>query len=516
MYRRRRAAAAAAVALAAVLIATAAITDAFGLAGSGGDAPHGAPADGTAAAKHAHLTPGTEYPGQPGPINTSFRGLTTFRGNATRSYYGEGPLPKHPQIIWQYPQSGGMCSTSSDLFGTEQWCGTGWTGQPNVIVHQDGKIEIREGAYDDDYHFFDGATGKPMRPDLHTGDLAKGSATSDAQGYPLYYAGSRDNNLRVIAMDRPKPTVLWSTNAHDVPHLVWNDDWDGAPLEIGDYLLEGGENSWLYVIRLHRHYDANHLVQVKPKIVMLVPGWDAELHREVTDDDYSIEDSVAFYKGVVYFSNSAGLVQGWDISDILRGGTHYKRVFRFWDGDQTDASVVIDQQGYLYVARHMDENEPRPETLPRDKQLGDLMKLNPHNPSHPVVWSVKIGGYGPHDGLLGTPALYKGVVYAAEESGLVAAVNQQTGHVYWQINQNSQTWGSPVPIDNQLVIGDCTGGLHDYDISNPRVAPKILWTVHLDGCIESTPAVWRGMLWVGARGGKFYGIGDAGPATSQR
>ena len=215
------------------------------------------------------------------------------------------------------------------------------------------------------------------------------------------------------------------------------------------------------------------------------------------DDDVSIENSVAFYKGVVYFSNSAGLVQGWDISDILRGGTHYKRVFRFWDGDQTDASVVIDQQGYLYVGRHMDENEPRPETLARDKQIGALMKLNPHNPSHPLVWSVKVGGYSPHDGLLGTPALYKGVVYAAGIGGQLLAVNQQTGHVNWQINQNSQTWGSPVPIDNQLVIGDCTGGLHDYDISNPRVPPKILWTVHLDGCIESTPAVWRGMLWVG-------------------
>ena len=99
-------------------------------------------------------------------------------------------------------------------------------------------------------------------------------------------------------------------------------------------------------------------------------------------------------------------------------------------------------------------------------------------------------------------------MYAAGIGGQLLAVNQQTGHVNWQINQNSQTWGSPVPIDNQLVIGDCTGGLHDYDISNPRVPPKILWTVHLDGCIESTPAVWRGMLWVGARGGKFYGIGD--------
>lgn len=50
----------------------------------------------------------------------------------------------------------------------------------------------------------------------------------------------------------------------------------------------------------------------------------------------------------------------------------------------------------------------------------------------------------------------------------------------------------------------CTGVLQGL------FAPKILWTVHLDGCIESTPAVWYGMLWVGARGGQFYGIGDPG------
>src|SRR5262249_40159988 len=59
-----------------------------------------------------------------GPINTTFAGLTTFRGNATRDYYGEGPLPAHPKILWAYPRSGGLCSRSSDLFGTETWCGT--------------------------------------------------------------------------------------------------------------------------------------------------------------------------------------------------------------------------------------------------------------------------------------------------------------------------------------------------------------------------------------------------------
>ena len=41
-----------------------------------------------------------------------------------------------------------------------------------------------------------------------------------------------------------------------MPNPIWNNDWDGAALQLGDYLLEGSENSWFYVIRLHRSYDA--------------------------------------------------------------------------------------------------------------------------------------------------------------------------------------------------------------------------------------------------------------------
>ena len=52
-----------------------------------------------------------------------------------------------------------------------------------------------------------------------------------------------------------------------------------------------------------------------------------------------------FRKGIVYFANSGGLVQGWDISDLLAGGVSYRQVFRFWVGDDVDASLVMDQPG---------------------------------------------------------------------------------------------------------------------------------------------------------------------------
>src|SRR5438445_578649 len=58
-------------------------------------------------------------------------GLLTFRGNPTRNYYGQGPVPAAPHVLWQYPGKK-MCSDSEDRGETTQWCGNGWTGEPAV------------------------------------------------------------------------------------------------------------------------------------------------------------------------------------------------------------------------------------------------------------------------------------------------------------------------------------------------------------------------------------------------
>lgn len=439
-----------------------------------------------------------------GPINTSYPGITTFRGNASRSYYGEGPVPRRPQVRWRYPSSGGLCSRSRNLHETSLWCGTGWTGQPNVIAGR-GRPEVRVGAFDGRYHFLDGITGEPVRPDLVTGDLAKGSATTDPDGYPLYYAGSRDNRLRVVALDRHAPEVLWSLNAKtSVPHPLWNDDWDGAPLIIGDYLLEGGENSWFYVVRLRRGYDDSGKVTVDPEVVLTVPGFDDRLLGDLPDADVSIEGSVAYRDGVAYFANSGGLVQGWDIADVLHGGTTARRVFRYWTGDDTDASVVIDDEGYLYVGSELQRFDARA------RRVGQLLKLDPRRPRRPLVWSVPIPEK--HDGLGGvwaTPAISDGMVYEATNAGDLLGIDGADGDVRWRIHLPAPLWSSPVPIGDVLLQADCAGVLHAFDISRRGVRPRELWALRIGGCIESTPAVWRGWIYVGTRAGGIYGIGGA-------
>ncbi len=456
--------------------------------------------------------PGTPSPGpspepSPGPINTAFAGITTFRGNATRTYYGEGPVPRRePEILWRYPPTGGLCRSSTAGGETKVWCGVGWTGQPHVIVGEDGRTEIRINAYDGGYHFLDAETGEPVRPSLITGDLAKGSATSDPDGYPLYYAGSRDNYLRVIALDRPEPTVLWQLDSlSSVPRPLWNSDWDGAPLVIDDFLIEGGENSWLYVIELNRGYGPDGLVTVDPEVVFTAPGFDEELLAALHDTDVSIEGSVAYRDGVVYFANSGGLVQGWDVSRILRDRSRRaERVLRFWTGDDTDASVVIDEEGYLYVASELQRFNAR------SAEVGQVMKLDPRRPEDPLVWSFPVTerGEGGLGGVWATPALYGDMVYVATNAGDLIGIDRTSGRERWRIHLVGPTWSSPVPVDGVLLQGDCGGTLHAFDLSgNLHREPPELWALHVGGCIESTPSVWHGRIYVGSRDGGLYAIG---------
>ena len=103
---------------------------------------------------------------------------------------------------------------------------------------------------------------------------------------------------------------------------------------------------------------------------------------------------------------------------------------------------------------------------------------------------------------------HEGIVIAATNGGRLLGVDQETGEVRWEKQLPGPTWQSPVVVDDVLIQGDCNGVLHAYDVSDPGVDPPELWTVELGGCIESTPAVWNGRIYVGTRAGRFFAIGD--------
>ena len=114
-------------------------------------------------------------------------------------------------------------------------------------------------------------------------------------------------------------------------------------------------------MKLNRGYGGDGQVTVAPELVFNTPGWDDELLAAFGSTQVSIENSVAIYGDTVYFANSGGLVQGWDISRCAPGPGRRPARFRFWTGDDTDASVVDRRGGHaLRRVRVRAAQRPRP------------------------------------------------------------------------------------------------------------------------------------------------------------
>ena len=434
-------------------------------------------------------------------------GLLMFRGNPTNTWYGTGPIPATPQIAWRYPDTP-MCSSSTDLGVTSTWCGNGWTGQPVIWVWPDGTTEMIFGAYDRKLHFVDAETGRDLRAPLLTGDIIKGTPTIDPDGYPLVYFGSRDNKLRILALDRGEAVELWNFTADLSVEGRWNDDWDANPRIVNDIMFEGSENSIYYIWKLNRGYDADGLVTVEPELLLKLPTWNQELLDLIAQScnlvstcmATSVENTTAVFEGRIYFANSAGRVLGLDITDIEEGDAPI--VFDYWIGDDVDASIVVDEEGMLYVSA---EYERYFQTA---QELGQLVKLDPYA-DDPYVWGMYSLTEPPaKGGLWSTPALGDEMIYAITNKGFLVAVDRETGEEVWADDVGAGTWSSPLIVDDHLIVATNLGYLRSYDIGDER-EPVLEWELKVgEGHIEATPAAWNGMIYVGTRDGYMYAVGE--------
>ncbi len=148
---------------------------------------------------------------------------------ATRAgrYYGEGPVPLDPVIGWRVPVGADVLRVlRGDRAERMVRDGLDRPAQRARAARTARSRSVRAPTTACTTSST-GLTGLPVRPPLPTRDLAKGSATSDPDGFPLYYAGSRDGRFRIVATDRKEPLVLWSVQgATSVDRPLRNDDWD--------------------------------------------------------------------------------------------------------------------------------------------------------------------------------------------------------------------------------------------------------------------------------------------------
>ena len=445
----------------------------------------------------------------------SVNGLTMFRGNPTRTFFGTGPVPASaPDRLWRYPDNP-MSGQSPVGNQPKTWSGTGWTGQPLVHERDDGRTELIFGAYDKRIHFLDADTAEELRPSYDMGDIIKGTVTLDPDGFPLLYAGSRDPRFRILALDGEEVREVWSLHAKAVEGM-WNDDWDSNPVVVDDMLYVGGENSWWFAIKLNRGYDDDGMVTVDPQIMYQTPAWTDDLF-DLLGRQHSVENSTAIFGQKAYFATSGGRVVGVDLTDIENGNAEV--FFDWWMGDDIDSTITIDEEGFLYVVAHADHEKSNNTAARRVREVGQLVKLDTSVPIDdpltslaPIVWSAEIpAARGQDTGAWATPALHRdGLIFVPTDSGDLLAIDTDTGETVWSESVGVNAWSSPAIVEDTLVIAvDCFSepGLRAYDITDPLV-PRELWTTTTGGCFESTPAVWNGNIYIGSRDGFMYAFGS--------
>jgi outer membrane protein assembly factor BamB len=110
---------------------------------------------------------------------------------------------------------------------------------------------------------------------------------------------------------------------------------------------------------------------------------------------------------------------------------------------------------------------------------------------------------------ISTPAIKDGIVYEADFSGFLHALDAKTGQVYWTHDLFAAVWGSPILIDGKLYIGDEDG---DVLILQEGKTKKVISEINMGSSVYSTPVPANGVLYISNRN-QLYALAETPAAT---
>jgi hypothetical protein len=242
--RRRRAVAAAVLLALAMLIAWRVVS-----CGCGG-------ASGGAALAASESVPS---PALPSLLGDGVK-VGTFLGDYSRRFYGLGPAPKGLDVLWKVDLGRGWTSGKYDDDPPGVGAGSGWSGQPGVVV-DGGKPYVIASGYDYNLRRIDATTGEVVGK-YKFDDIIKGSprvfenpdpaGTGDRyivlagsrRGYPYKLADPRVAPYRALTFDAGKE--LWRL---PVPQTeCYSRDCDGSGFFYDGVVYIGVESGWYYAL----------------------------------------------------------------------------------------------------------------------------------------------------------------------------------------------------------------------------------------------------------------------------
>jgi outer membrane protein assembly factor BamB len=101
---------------------------------------------------------------------------------------------------------------------------------------------------------------------------------------------------------------------------------------------------------------------------------------------------------------------------------------------------------------------------------------------------------------ISTAAVHEGIVYMADFSGFLHALDAKTGKPFWTHDMFAAMWGSPMYIDGKIYLGDEDG---DVVVMQAGKEKKVLTETNLGSSVYSTPVPANGALFIANRNQLF-------------
>ena len=112
---------------------------------------------------------------------------------------------------------------------------------------------------------------------------------------------------------------------------------------------------------------------------------------------------------------------------------------------------------------------------------------------------------------ISTAAILDGIVYYADFSGFLHALDAKTGQVYWVHDMFAAVWGSPLVADGKVYLGDEDG---DIAILQTGKTKKVIAEINMGSSIYSTPVPTNGAMYLMNRNQLIaISAGGASPAS---
>ncbi len=460
-------------------------------------------------------------------------GIPTFRGNPYRNdaSYGTAALAekRFSETVWS--QGTGSIPTSD---GTSSWTGSGWTGQPLIVEwdaqtrrnmnlyeekkNQDKLTEVIYATLDGTIYFMDLQDGSYTRDPLYIGMTFKGAGALDPRGYPLMYVGSGDYTVEGVA---PKMfiislidgSILYTYGDYDPAALRSWCAFDSSPLVDAqtDTLIWPGENGILYTIKLNSVYDASAgTMTIDPEQTVRTRYTSGRSGSGSYWLGY--ECSVSVIDHYAYLSENGGMFYCIDLNTMQL----------IWAQDTKDDSnstpvAELDAatgRGYIYTAPSLhwtaSDGYGSISIYKLDAITGEVIWKNDYN-------CATVDGVS--GGVQATPVLgRKGsdienlIIYPVARmpdvwSGVLVALDKNTGNEVWRLNMDYYAWSSPVAVYNEegkacLVLFDSEGNGFLLEGTTGRILDQI----NVGSLVEASPAIYGNRLIVGTRGQRICAL----------